>query len=212
MALGTSAIFRHLITALPGSGGTPNNLGRPHPRWGFLDAHEKQVVAAGIRRDRGAPARAVSSSCGGLPGGAAGVRKNRGKKTAGVAGRRLRAPRGEGSSGPSLGRSNAVPPFPRSPSPSRTLHRPACAPFGPLPLRSPPAALRARTACPTRPRSISLAVRAIDCHGILVTMQPTVQAAASSGSYAGRTPGSAARHTSIKGARRWRSGYRRMRN
>ena len=92
MAQRIAAILRTLMTALPSSGGTPNNLGLKHPCWGFLGAHEKHAIAAGFRRDWGAPARAAISCYGGLPGGAAGVRKNRGKKTAGVAGRRLRAP------------------------------------------------------------------------------------------------------------------------
>lgn len=80
MAQGVSALLRTLITALPSSGGTPNISGWPHPRWGYVDALEKHDIAAGFRRDRRAPAMAVSSSCGGLPGACAGVRKKGGKR------------------------------------------------------------------------------------------------------------------------------------
>lgn len=79
MAQSIAALFRPLITALPGSGGTPSISGRSHPRWGFVYALEKQPIAAGLRRDRSAHAMAVSRSCGGLPGGAQGRGKKGGK-------------------------------------------------------------------------------------------------------------------------------------
>lgn len=49
-------------------------------------------LVAGIRREQADAEKAVSSSCGGPERAVAGLQKKRGPKTAGVAGRRVRAP------------------------------------------------------------------------------------------------------------------------
>lgn len=50
------------------------------------------LLVAGIRRAEAYAENAVSSSCGGPGRAIAGLQKKRGPKTAGVAGRRVRAP------------------------------------------------------------------------------------------------------------------------
>ena len=85
-------VFWTRITSLPGSGGTPRNSSAAAPRWKPSRTATVGLLVAGIRRDEAYVENAVSSSCGGPGRAVAGLQKKRGPKTAGVAGRRVRAP------------------------------------------------------------------------------------------------------------------------